>query len=137
MSTRGCKKTPTIDLSKALQEYVKVIHSLQQTSEHGSAAASDIAKQLGVRAPSVTSALQKLAALDMVEYQRYQEARLTPKGKEIAEKLDHRHKTILDLLRLIGVEEETANEDACEIEHIVHPETIERLSEYLKKIGTK
>ena len=135
MTTRGCKKTLGIELSKALQEYVKVIHSLQK--KRGSAAASDIAEELGVSAPSVTSALQKLKSLDMVDYQPYQEAKLTSEGISIAERLDHRHKTILDLLLLIGVDESIAKEDACEVEHVVHPETIKHLSAYLEKVRVK
>jgi Mn-dependent DtxR family transcriptional regulator len=43
----------------------------------------------------------------------------------------------MDFLLLIGVDEEIALTDACEIEHIVHPKTIEKLTEYLKKLAKK
>ncbi|RLI57716.1 MAG: metal-dependent transcriptional regulator [Candidatus Thorarchaeota archaeon] len=132
MTEGGCKKVSASELSKALQEYIKVIHTLQE--EHGSAAASDIAEQLGVRAPSVTSALRKLASQGMVKYQKYQEAKLTKKGREVAIRLDRRHKTLMDFLLLIGVDECVAKTDACEIEHIIHPETIEKLAQYLESI---
>jgi DtxR family Mn-dependent transcriptional regulator len=137
MSSRGCKKNPSMDpdLSKALEMYVKVIHDLQLRS--GSAAASDVAEQLGVKAPSVTAALRKLRELEMVEYEPYQEVRLTGRGVEVAERLEWRNKTILDFLLMVGVDESVARTDACEIEHIVHRETIERISEFLKKTQGK
>ena len=111
--------------------YVKTIFELEE--EFGAAAPSDIAKKLDVKAPSVTSALQKLDSLGMAEYHRYQHVNLTEKGREIAEMLDRRHNTVRDFLLLIGVEEEIAASDACEIEHIVHKETIDKLAQFLKK----
>jgi DtxR family Mn-dependent transcriptional regulator len=119
------------ELTGALEMYVKTIHELER--EFGAAAPSDIAKRLSVKAPSVTSALQKLDVLEMVEYHRYQHVKLTEKGRKIAEMLDRRHRTILDFLLLIGVDDKTALSDACEIEHIVHKETIDKLGNFLKK----
>ncbi|TFF91953.1 metal-dependent transcriptional regulator [Candidatus Thorarchaeota archaeon] len=134
MTERGCKKDPQTqyELTKALEEYIKVIHDLELRS--GSAAAKEVAERLGVKAPSVTAALHKLDSLGMVEYKPYQEVKLTEKGRQVAEKLDWRHKTLMDFLLLIGVNEEVAKTDACEIEHIVHRETIEKLSSYLQAV---
>jgi DtxR family Mn-dependent transcriptional regulator len=117
------------ELTQALEMYLKAIHELEL--EFGAAAPSDIAEKLQVKAPSVTSALQKLDSLGMVLYHRYQHVNLTKRGKERAETLDRRHRTLLDFLLLIGVDEETALSDACEIEHVVHRQTIDRLAKYL------
>jgi len=119
------------ELTQALEMYVKTIHELE--SEFGAAAPSDIAERLQVKAPSVTSALQKLDSLGMAKYHRYQHVNLTKRGKEVAEILDRRHRTLLNFLLLIGVDEEIALSDACEIEHIVHRQTIEKLAKYLEK----
>ncbi|TFG34621.1 metal-dependent transcriptional regulator [Candidatus Thorarchaeota archaeon] len=124
-----------LELTQALEMYVKTIYELED--EFGAAASSDIAKRLSVKAPSVTAALQKLNSLGMVEYHRYQHANLTKKGKEIAERLNRRHRTIFNFLRCIGVDEEIALNDACQIEHIINRQTIEKLSEYLEKISKK
>ncbi|TFG26113.1 metal-dependent transcriptional regulator [Candidatus Thorarchaeota archaeon] len=121
------------ELTQALEMYIKTIHDLEE--EFGAAAPSDIAKTLSVKAPSVTSALQKLDSLGMAEYQRYQHVNLTEKGRKVAEMLDRRHRTIRDFLLLIGVTEEIAMSDACEIEHIVHKETIDKLAQFMKKNG--
>ena len=123
------------ELTQALEMYVKTIHELED--EFGAAAPSDIAEKLAVKAPSVTSALQKLDSLGMAEYQRYQHVKLTDKGRMVAEMLDRRHRTLRDFLILIGVDEEIAMSDACEIEHIVHKETIDKLALFLKKHGNK
>ena len=119
------------ELTQALEMYVKTIHELED--EFGSAAPSDIAEKLEVKAPSVTSALQKLDVIGMAEYQRYQHVKLTEKGREVAKMLDRRHSTIRDFLLHIGVKEEIALSDACTIEHVVHKETIEKLAHFLKK----
>jgi len=119
------------ELTQALEMYVKTVHELEE--EFGSAAPSDIAERLAVKAPSVTSALQKLDALGMAEYQRYQHVKLTEKGRKIAKVLDKRHRTIRDFLLLIGVDEEIAMSDACEIEHIVHKETIDKIAQFMKE----
>lgn len=123
------------ELTQALEMYVKTIHELEE--EFGAAAPSDIAEKLAVKAPSVTSALQKLDSLGMAEYQRYQHVNLTEKGLEVAKMLDRRHRTLRDFLLFIGVEDETALSDACAIEHVVHRETIEKLAHFLKKHGKK
>jgi len=125
-------ESKSTELSQALEMYIKTIHELE--SEFGAAAPSDIAEKLQVKAPSVTSALQKLDSLGMAKYHRYQHVNLTKKGKEVAEMLNRRHRTLLDFLRLIGVDEEIALSDACEIEHVVHRQTIERLAKYLDKL---
>ncbi len=121
-----------IELTKALEMYIKVAHELQD--ELGSATVSDIAGRLSVKAPSVTAALQKLDSMGMVQYRRYQNVKLTKKGIAVAKKLDQRNRTILDFLLMIGVDEDIAANDACEIEHVVNPKTIEKMARYLKSL---
>ena len=127
--------TETVELTKALEMYVKVAYELEE--ELGTATVSDMAERLGVKAPSVTAALQKLDNMGMVKYRRYQNVKLTRLGKTVAKRLHDRNKTLMDFLLMIGVDEEIAITDACEIEHVVNPRTIEKLTEYLKKLSKK
>ena len=122
-----------IELTKALEMYVKVAYELEE--ELGIATVSEMAERLGVKAPSVTAALQKLDSMGVVKYRRYQNVKLTTLGKFVAKKLLNRNKTLMDFLLMIGVDEETATIDACEIEHVVNPRTIEKLTEYMKKFS--
>jgi Mn-dependent DtxR family transcriptional regulator len=121
-----------IELTKALEMYVKVAYELQD--EIGTATVSDMAERLGVKAPSVTAALQKLDSIGMVKYRKYQNVKLTRKGIAVAKKLNLRNRTLLDFLLMIGVDQEIAESDACEIEHVVNPITIEKLAKYLKNL---
>jgi Mn-dependent DtxR family transcriptional regulator len=125
--------TEAVELTKALEMYVKVAYELEE--EMGTATVSDMAHRLGVKAPSVTAALQKLDTMGMVKYRRYQNVKLTRVGKTLAKKLHDRNKTLMDFLLMIGVDKDIAETDACEIEHVVNPETIERLADYLKKLS--
>ena len=127
--------TETVELTKALEMYVKIAYELEE--EFGTATVSDMAERLGVKAPSVTAALQKLDSMGMVKYRRYQNVKLTRVGKTVAKKLHNRNKTLMDFLLMIGVAEDVAATDACEIEHVVNPQTIEKLEEYLKKLSKK
>jgi Mn-dependent DtxR family transcriptional regulator len=127
--------TETVELTKALEMYVKVAYELEE--ELGTATVSDMAERLGVKAPSVTAALQKLDSMGMVKYRRYQNVKLTRVGKTVAKKLHSRSKTLMDFLLMIGVDEDIASTDACEIEHVVNPKTIEKLAEYLKSLSKK
>ena len=126
-------ETDEIELTKALEMYVKVAYELEE--EFGTATVSDMAERLGVKAPSVTAALQKLDTIGMVKYRRYQNVKLTKLGKTVAKKLRNRNKTLMDFLLMIGVDKEIATTDACEIEHVVNPQTVEKLTEYLEKLS--
>ena len=119
-------------LSESEGDYVEAIYNLIR--EHGSARVADIATALHVKPPSVTSMLQKLDERKFVNYSRYRGVILTPKGKLLAETLVRRHQTLKKLLILMGVSEECAEKDACEIKHKIDSETLEKLIEFEKFI---
>jgi DtxR family Mn-dependent transcriptional regulator len=85
----------------------------------------------GVKAPSVTYVLQKLKKIGGVNDDRYRSVSLTSKGEEIAEKVERAHKTIKWFFCMIGIDEEIADDDACEFEHIANPETVEKLTQFV------
>ncbi len=126
----GCRmEDDGIKLTKALEMYIKTIYQIEM--EKGSASVTDITKEMGVTAPSVTDALQRLDTLDMIKYEKYRSVNLTPDGKEKAVELVCRFDSLKEFLLLMGIDEETAHADACEIEHIVHPITIDRLTKFV------
>lgn len=118
------------DLTKTMEQYLETIYDLQK--KDGFATVTDIADAREVKAPSVTYVLQKLGDAGLVNYEKYRSVTLTPDGMEIAERLERIHETLKWFLELIGVDEETADEDACEIEHIVRPETVEKLTQFVQ-----
>ena len=91
---------------------------------------------MSVKAPSVTSALKRLQDLGMAKYQPYRSVTLTKKGQKIGEHLERVHNILKDFFMFIGIEEEIASVDACEIEHIAHTETIDRVTKFVEFIQT-
>ena len=122
------------ELSKSLEEYLKIAYELEK--ETGEAAASDIADRLGVKAPSVTSALRRLRDLGLIEYEPYSSVKLTDEGRLKADELALRKRIIVEFLTMIGLDEETASIDACEIEHLVQEKTIQKLMRFVVFLQT-
>ena len=116
-------------LSKAMEQYLETIYSLQK--EIGAASVTDIAEARSVKAPSVTYVLRKLKTLGLINYKRYRSVSLTSKGTKIAKKLEITHETLRWFLELIGVSPDVADDEACELEHIVQAETLERLTQFV------
>jgi len=117
-----------------LEDYLEVIYHLMH--DKGYASNVDIAERLGVKPPTVSSMLQKLASREYLVYEPYRGIRLTDKGAKIAKSVIRRHSIILELLLMLGVEEDVAYEDTEGIEHHIQPVTmrrIEGLVDFLRK----
>ena len=117
-----------------VEDYLEVIYHL--VHDKGYASTVDIAEKLGVRPPTVSSMLQRLAARDYLIYERYRGIRLTEKGERIGKSVIARHSIISELLMMLGVEDKVAYQDTEGIEHHVQPVTIskiEGLVDYLRK----
>ncbi len=114
------------------EKYIERIYELKR--EKGYVRATDLAAVLNVKPSSVTEMLQKLAREGYVHYEKYRVVDLTPKGVELAQKLEKRHQAIKKLLMYIGVSEEAADKDACVVEHILSEESIEKIQKFAEKI---
>lgn len=120
------------ELTANMEDYLEAIMALQV--EQKVARVRDIARRLNVKMPSVTGAVKNLAEKGLVNYERYSFVTLTPKGRVIAEEISRRHRIIYDFLTgILGVGSETAEQDACRIEHAVSPETVARLINFMKR----
>jgi DtxR family manganese transport transcriptional regulator len=119
----------------ALEDYVEVINHL--IKEKGFASQAEIAERLGVSPPSVTSMLRKLKTRGYVFHERYRGVSLTDEGKKLAERMERRHMVLVEFLTFIGVDRKTAYEDAENIEHYLHPSTVQKIAELLQKLKEK
>lgn len=115
-----------------MEDYLEVIYELIQ--QKGYATTIDISSYLNVSSPSVTKMLQKLDESRYLDYEKYRGIRLTQEGSIIAKNMRQRHSLLVEFLKMIGVNEGTANKDAEGIEHHLHPETLEKLEEFVKAI---
>ncbi len=108
------------------EDYVEMIYELIR--EKGYAKPVDIASHLHVTAPTVTGMLDRLREEQLVVHEKYGGIVLTEKGKSMAQTLGRRHALLVSFLRLIGVEEATAQKDTEGLEHYVAPATLELLA---------
>lgn len=109
------------------QDYLERIYELIQ--EKGYARAVDIAGELGISQPSVTSMVQKMAQSGLVNYEKYRGLTLTDEGKTIAENIQIRHKILKQFLSLMGVSAKTQEKDIEGLEHHLSEETISAIRE--------
>lgn len=113
-------------LSESMEDYLEVILELEQ--EHKVARAKDIADRLEVQRGSVTGALKNLEEKGFINYAPYSFITLTQEGKRIAKNIAYRHAVLKDfLLNILQIDAETAEKTACNMEHAVDPQTLERL----------
>lgn len=118
-------------VSEEIEDYLKAIFVL--SAEKGYARTRDIASELKVKPPSVSQMMRKLGKLGYVEYERYGEIKLTAKGKTRAREVCKKHRLIAEFFRYIGVPSKIADEDACRIEHDLHPKTMKQLVKFIEK----
>ena len=118
-------------MTKSLEDYIEVVYVL--IHEKRRARVRDIATALKVKMPSVVKALTELKKLALVTQEPYGDVELTAKGRRIATIILNRHRKIRDFLMKIGVSRRIADKDACLMEHILSAETMDKISDYLKK----
>lgn len=96
---------------------------------------NQISQKLNVRMPSVTSALKKLSEEGLVVHERYGYVVLTPEGDKVAEEVLRRHKALSRFFaEALDIDRETAEEDACKIEHVISPLGMERVIKFIEFI---
>ena len=116
---------------KTTENYLKAIYLLSKTGDvHG----TNIAEYLGVTKPTVSVSLKSLESEEYLYLERDKSVHLTSKGRKIAESIYEKNKTLKDFLLSLGVSENTASKDACEMEHAVSAESFSALK---KIIGCK
>ena len=91
----------------------------------------DISNYLNVSFPSVTKMKQRLDESGYLNYEKYRVIRLTDDGIRIAKSIRNRHEILAEFFRMIGVDNEIANNDAEGIEHHLHHETLKKLEEFM------
>ena len=119
-------------IQKASKDYLEAMLMLKE--KHGYVRSIDVAEQLGVTKPSVSYATKRLRENGYITMDREGLISLTDTGLEIAERMYERHKLLTRFLIELGVNEETAREDACKIEHDVSQESFEAIRSHARKV---
>lgn len=127
-------------LTRAGEDYLESIYrlSLDSGEPDGSVRSVDVADQLEVSKASVNKALNQLKDMGMVTQSRYGRVTLTSEGEKYAKIVWRSHRALRAFLQTdLGVEPETADEEACLMEHALSADTMTRLIDYLQKQGVK
>jgi DtxR family transcriptional regulator, Mn-dependent transcriptional regulator len=120
--------------TRAVQDYLKAIHSLG--GAEGVVSPVDIADKLGVRAPSVTGMLKRLAEAGWIGYEPHRGAQLTEQGIAEARRVIRRHRLVeLFLTRVLGLDWSEVDAEAEALEHAISPRLEQALAAYLGEPG--
>ncbi|MFN2434706.1 MAG: transcriptional regulator MntR [Nitrososphaeraceae archaeon] len=132
LAIRDANSVKKQDQTERMEDYLEVIYELVQ--QKGYATTVDISSYLNVSSPSVTKMMQKLDETGYLNYEKYRGIKLTNEGIRIARNIRNRHGLLAEFFMIIGVDEETANNDAEGIEHHLHPETMKKLEEFINEL---
>ena len=91
----------------------------------------DIAAETTFKKSSVSIAMRNLREQELITVTDAGFIYLTDKGREIAEMIYERHDIISRWLIKLGVNEETALDDACKIEHVISKESFKAMKEHI------
>lgn len=95
----------------------------------------DIARALGVSRASVNKSLGFLKESGLIEHEHYGDVKLTEAGLRAARQVRARHNLLkLFLIDVLKVSPDTAEQDACRMEHAISRETVDKLEQYLKAV---
>lgn len=124
--------TVKINMTASLEDYLEAVFVL--AGSNSEVRLTDIAAMLNVSKPSANRAVNTLTQKGFLIHEAYGAVTLTPEGETYAASVLHRHKLLKHFLNdTLGVNEQTAEEDACKMEHVMSAETIEKLYDYLER----
>ncbi len=124
----------TEKLTTSLEDYLEANLFLEEKNRV--ARVKDIAEYLSVQMPSVTGALKTLRGKELVEYERNSFINLTTEGLKIAKSVREKHNILHDFLKeILHLPEETADDEACKMEHTISQTTAKRIQNLTKYIS--
>ena len=118
-------------LQESGEMYIESIYVLNKRM--GNVRSIDICEHLGYSKPSVSRAMSLLKKGGFVLSDENGYLTLTDAGREVAEKMYQRHTVLSELLMQLGVNEQTACDDACKIEHHISEESFNAIKKYVGK----
>lgn len=122
----------TMHLQESGEMYLETILILSKKQEF--VRSLDVAEYMGFSKPSVSRAVGLLKSGGYITVDENGHLELTAVGSEIAEKIYERHNVLSDFFIRIGVDEETALEDACKIEHDISDKTFKAVKDFFEKM---
>lgn len=119
-------------LQESGEMYLETILILSQKSS--CVRAIDVGEYMGYSKPSVSRAMGILKNGEFISVDKDGSITLTETGRKVAQKMYERHTCITEYLVALGVDYETAAEDACKIEHDISDKSFEAIKAHAQKI---
>ena len=114
-----------MNIHRSSEDYLEAMLMMQE--KHGFIRSIDVAEQLGVTKPSVSYATKRLKEGGYITMDSDSLITLTEAGMDIASRIYTRHRLLTAFLIHLGVDEKTAREDACKIEHDISEKTFDAI----------
>jgi len=112
------------------EDYLEAIYTLSR--EKGFAKVMELSEMLDVKPATVSEMLEKLSRMGYVDYKKRSHVKLTEKGIRKAMSLREKRNIVIKFLKALGVPEDVAERDACALEHVLHPETLRQLRNFVR-----
>ena len=119
-----------MNLQESGEMYLETILILSQRKNE--VRSIDICDEMGYSKPSISRAMKLLREGGYILMDESGYITLTDVGSEVAEKIYERHTVLTALLTAMGVDEETAAEDACRMEHVISDRSFTAVKKYMK-----
>lgn len=120
-----------MEIQKSSEDYLETMLMMQK--KHGFIRSIDVAEHLGVTKPSVSYATKRLRENGYITMDKSGLITLEPSGLAIAQEMLDRHRTLTNFLIHLGVDRETAENDACKIEHDISPQTFAAICRHARQ----
>lgn len=120
-----------MEIHESAEDYLETILILKERA--GQVRSIDIATEMHYSKPSISVAMKKLRESGYIEIDKEGYITLTASGHAVASNIYNRHKVLTAFFVSLGVNEKTAAEDACKIEHDLSEETFEKIKAHAAK----
>jgi DtxR family Mn-dependent transcriptional regulator len=122
-------------LTKSVEDYLEAVLIIGEDKK--AVRIKDISRHLQVKMPSAVAMMKSLSEKGFVTHEHYGYVELTKKGISVAKDVYKRHGALFNFLhKFLGVEEKTAAEDACGMEHYISKESLNRLLKFIEFVET-
>ena len=119
-----------MSLKPSGEMYLETIYTLK--NQKGEVRSIDIAERMNFSKPSVSRAVGRLKNEKYIVIDDNGYITLTKDGLYIAQKIYERHTVLSQALEMLGVDEQTASKDACEIEHVISDKSFEAIKKHMQ-----
>lgn len=119
-------------MSESTEMYLETILVLHNRTGH--VRSIDIAHEMNFSKPTISQQMKRLAKKGLINIDENNDITLTKEGYDIASMIYERHNEIGKILMYLGVNRDTAIEDACRIEHYISPESFAALKSYFNPL---